>query len=88
MKLHLKHTIENACLTVAEMTTVLTQVEAILNSRPLILLSDDPMDLKALTPGYFLIGENLTAYPEPELREVALNKLSRWQHIEQIKQHF
>lgn len=46
------------------------------------------MDLKALTPGYFLIGENLTAYPEPELREVALNKLSRWQHIEQIKQHF
>lgn len=88
MKLHLKRTIGNASLTVIEMITVLAQVETILNSRPLTPLSDDPMDLKALTPGNFLIGENLMAYPEPDLQEVALNRLSRWQHVEQIKQHF
>lgn len=88
MKLYLKRTIGDACLTVAEMTTVLTQIEAILNSRSLTPLSDDPTDLRALTPGHFLIGENIMAYPEPDLREVALNKLSRWQYVEQIKQHF
>lgn len=83
MKLHLKRTVGNACLTVAEMTTVLTQVEAILNSRPITPISDDPADLRALTPGHFLIGENLMAYPESNLQDISLNKLSRWQHMEQ-----
>ncbi|XP_025995530.1 uncharacterized protein LOC113004978 [Solenopsis invicta] len=59
MKLHLKRTIGEACLTVAEMTTFLVQAEAILNSRPLTPLSDDPNDMRALTPGHFLIGEHL-----------------------------
>ncbi|XP_011699455.1 PREDICTED: uncharacterized protein LOC105456830 [Wasmannia auropunctata] len=88
MKLHLKHTIRESCLTVSEMTTVLVQIEAILNSRLLTPLSDDPNDLQAITPGHFLIGENLQAYPERDIREVAANKLSRLQHIQQIRQHF
>lgn len=88
MKLLLKRTIGEACLTVAEMTTVLVQVEAILNSRPLTPLSEDPNDLRALTPGHFLIGENLQTYPEVNLQEVPVNRLSRWQYIERLKQQF
>ncbi|XP_011858442.1 PREDICTED: uncharacterized protein LOC105555996 [Vollenhovia emeryi] len=86
MKLLLKRTLGEACLTVGEMTTVLTQVEAILNSRPLTPLSEDPNDMKAITPGHFLIGENLQAYPEEDLQKVPENRLSRWQHVEQLKQ--
>lgn len=39
--------------------TILTQIEAILNSRPIHPLSDDPGDMQALTPGHFIIGEPL-----------------------------
>lgn len=86
MKLHLKRTIGEACLTIAEMTTILTQIEAILNSRPLTALSEDPNDLRALTPGHFLIGEHLLAYPEQDLQEIPVDRLSRWQHVEQLRQ--
>ncbi|XP_070154042.1 uncharacterized protein [Polyergus mexicanus] len=77
MKLHLKRTVGNICLTEAEMTTVLTQVKAILNFRTLTPISDDPADLRALNPGHFLISENLMAYPESNLQDIPLNKLSR-----------
>lgn len=70
------------------MITVLSQVEAILNSRPLTPVSDDPNDLNALTHGHFLIGGVLTSFSEPDLQEIPLNRLSRWQHVERIKQHF
>ncbi|XP_011858181.1 PREDICTED: uncharacterized protein LOC105555750 [Vollenhovia emeryi] len=41
MKRHLKRTIGSASLTVSEMVTVLSQIEAIMNSRPITPLSED-----------------------------------------------
>lgn len=63
-------------------------MEAILNSRPLIALSSDPNDLTYLSPGHFFIGTLLISYPEPDLAHFKVNRLSRWQRIEQIHQHF
>lgn len=65
LKHHLRRTIGDATLTFEEMTILLTQVEACLNSRPLQALTDDTEDLSALTLGHFLIGSALTAVPEP-----------------------
>ena len=38
-------------LTFEELTTVLARVEAVLNSRPMVPMSDDASSLEALTPG-------------------------------------
>ena len=56
MKTHLKHVVANVKLTFEELTTVLTQVEACLNSRLLVPLPCDDDGVDILTPGHFLIG--------------------------------
>lgn len=81
VKFHLKRIIGEALLTFEEMSTLLTQVEACLNSRPLQPLSDDPTDLSALTPAHFLIGTSTLTIPEPSTMEDNTPRLSRWQLI-------
>ena len=88
VKFHLKRTIGDSLLTFEELSTLLSQIEAVLNSRPLEPLSEDPDDLTALTPGHFLIGEAQTTVPEPSLDEGNLSRLSRWQLIQQKLQSF
>ncbi|XP_077280506.1 uncharacterized protein LOC143907537 [Temnothorax americanus] len=87
-KFHLRRVIGETTLTFEEMSTLLAQVEACLNSRPLQALSDDPDDISALTPGHFLIGAPLLAVPEPALNDVAGSSLSRWQHLQKMRDHF
>lgn len=88
VKGHLRRMLRNEVLTYEELYTLLTQIEACLNSRPLTPLSSSPNDLDPLTPGHFLIGDALTSPAEPDLQDIKYNKLSRWQRLEQLRQHF
>ncbi|XP_076377131.1 uncharacterized protein LOC117220354 [Megalopta genalis] len=88
VKTHLRRVIGEQRLTFEEMCTVLTQVEACLNSRPLHPLSSDPSDLNPLTPGHFLVGEALTALPHVHLLDTPRNRLNRFQLLQQMVQHF
>ncbi|XP_043276054.1 uncharacterized protein [Venturia canescens] len=83
MKYHLRRIVGETVLTFEELTTMLSQIEAVLNSRPLEALSDDPEDVSALTPGHFLTGDALSSLPEPSLTHLNINHLSRWQLIQQ-----
>lgn len=65
VKHHLKRIIGDRAVTFEFLSTLLARIEAVLNSRPLTPASDDPNDFNFLTPGHFLIGEALTAIPEP-----------------------
>ncbi|XP_046145731.1 uncharacterized protein LOC123989063 [Osmia bicornis bicornis] len=85
LKFHLKRTIGDALLTFEESITLLAQIEAILNSRPLEPLSDD---VSALSPGQFLTGSPLNTVPEPTLLDVSVNRMSRWQFLQQRLQQF
>lgn len=87
-KYHLKRVIGNAILTFEEFATVLCQIEACLNSRPLCPISTDPSDDNPLTPAHFLIGTSLTALPEPNLINLTENRITRYQRLQQIIQHF
>lgn len=88
VKYHLKRIIGETLLTFEEMMTLLTQIKAVLNSRPLCPLSDDPEDLNALIPGHFLVGSSLSIVPEPCLDDCKTSHLSRWQLIRQMLDSF
>ena len=88
VKQHLKRTCGNSSLTFEELYTLLTRIEACVNSRPLSPMSSNPNDLTPLTPGHLLIGEPLTAPIEHPLQEIKVNRLTRWQRVEALRQHF
>ena len=88
MKFHLKRSIGEAVLTYEELSTVLCQIEACLNSRPLCPMSSDPSDLQVLTPGHFIIGQPLNALPELDVTDVPLNRLKRFQFVNSLHQQF
>lgn len=88
VKTHLLRVIGLQTLTFEELSTVLCQIESLLNSRPLCALSSDPNDLSVLSPGHFLTLEPLSCLPEPDLSEISLNRLSRWQMLQRMQQDF
>lgn len=88
VKHHLRRVLGEALLTYEELSTLIAQVEACLNSRPLQALSDDPDDVTALTPGHFLIGMELNAVPEASLTNTPVNRLLRWQLLQKMRDHF
>ncbi|XP_065362016.1 uncharacterized protein LOC135955590 [Calliphora vicina] len=53
--------------TFEEFSTLLARIESCLNSRPISPMSEDPMDLNALTPRHFLTGSPLLAPPDPKI---------------------
>ncbi|XP_066595459.1 uncharacterized protein [Prorops nasuta] len=87
-KHHLIRVIGDHTLTYEELATVLTEVEVCLNSRPLCPLSGDVEDLQVLTPSHFLLGGPSRLIPEVSLQSVPENRLTRFQLMTRIQQHF
>lgn len=88
VKTHLIRVIGAQILTYEEFLTVLCQVEAILNSRPISPMSNDPNDLNVLSPGHFLTLAPLTCAPDVDLSDINPNRLSRWQLLQKMQQDF
>lgn len=88
VKYHLKRVAGNALLTFEDLSTLLIEIEAVLNSRPMSPLSCDPSDLTPLTPSHFLIGRPMESVPDRDYTAVPTNRLSHFQRIQQMKGHF
>ncbi len=87
-KRHLVRVIGNQAMWHSQLQTLAARIEACLNSRPLIPLTDDPEDKYALTPGDFPLGAPLIAVPEPTVAEIPVNQLKHWQWLRRIHQQF
>ncbi|GFW38559.1 integrase catalytic domain-containing protein [Trichonephila clavipes] len=87
LKSHPKRVIGITILTNEKFVTLVTQVEAVLNSRPLTKISSDPND-SILTPAHFLVGTSVAALPEPRLTNTPINRLNRWQLVQKLTQTF
>ena len=83
MKCYLLRTLGAQVATYEELCTLLAEIAACLNSRPLCALSDDHFNPAYLSHGHFLIGEPLTRLPAADLTDVKCNRLSRWQSFQQ-----
>ncbi|KAK9509896.1 hypothetical protein O3M35_004787 [Rhynocoris fuscipes] len=88
IKHHLKRTIGGAILNFEELYTILAQIEAVLNSRPLTILSSSPDDLVPLTPAHFLVGGSLLIPAEEDYTTININRLKRWRMVQAMVQHF
>ncbi|XP_047996213.1 uncharacterized protein LOC125234071 [Leguminivora glycinivorella] len=87
MKYHLKRVIGESTLTYEELSTLLSQVESCLNSRPLCAQSDNINDNTVLTPSHFLIGREAVGIPDP-INDVSTNLQQRWKLIQKMKKDF
>lgn len=83
VKTHLKRVIGSSLLTFEEYATLLCQVEACVNSRPLTPISFSPSDDLPLTPGHFLIGEIPTLISEECAQR---SPLTRWKLVQRMLQ--
>ncbi|GFX78361.1 integrase catalytic domain-containing protein [Trichonephila clavipes] len=79
-KHHLYRTLVNSKITFEKFETIKIQIEGILNSRPLVPLSDNINEYEVLTPGHFIIGRPISAIPEPAILDISDDRLSRWQY--------
>ena len=62
-KKHLKAVVEDRLLSEFALQTLFTEVEFIMNNRPILAASDDPADLESLTPKHFLLQRKVTGLP-------------------------
>lgn len=87
-KYHLVRVLKEGSLTYSELETLLCQVEACLNSRPLTPMSSEPSDMEPLTPAHFLIGGPMFLHPEPDLSNENPNRLLKWNAVQGLMQTF
>lgn len=89
MKFHLKRIVGARIMEQEQFRTLLCKIEAVLNSRPLTALTEDPQDMQALTPAHFLIMEEFVA-PQPfeYTTEKDLQGRKLWQARQEMLEHF
>ncbi|XP_075977359.1 uncharacterized protein LOC142977365 [Anticarsia gemmatalis] len=90
MKHHLRRVLGDQKLTFEEFSTLLAQIEACMNSRPLCPLTEDPEEFyNYLTPGHFLTGGPTMSLPlsdHSDIHNIDLRR--RWQLTEHMLQQF
>ena len=81
MKKALKKVLHRAILTYDELHTLLVEAEGIVNSRPLVYVSEESME--TITPAHFLILQRITRPADAERSEVQMTIPVRLRRIQE-----
>ena len=88
VKVALRNIVKERLVTDFQLMTLLTEVETIINSRPLTETSDDINDLEALTPNHFLLGRANRHLPMGVFTDHDLCSRKRWRQVQLLADHF
>lgn len=87
-KRHLKAIVGDGLLSELALPTLFTEVEFIMNNRPIVAASDDPADLEALNPNHFLLQRKVTGLPPGVfVKEDQLGK-KQWRKVQYLTDIF
>ena len=67
--------------------TIMVEVEAILNSRPLTNVTDQPENEAPLTPNHFLIQRPYSSLPSGNSGDQQPASFRNWKHVQQLMNH-
>ena len=67
MKSTLKKVLGRSLVMLAELSTLIKEIQAVLNDRPLTAINPDVHELQPLTPNHLIFGFNITSLPHPSL---------------------
>ncbi|KAK0146726.1 hypothetical protein N1851_013933 [Merluccius polli] len=84
----LNSTLKVQCLDEESLHTVLCEVEAIINGRPITKASTDPNDLEALTPNHLLLLKTKPSLPPGQLQKEDIYARCRWRQVQYISNLF
>ncbi|XP_026115567.1 uncharacterized protein LOC113094113 [Carassius auratus] len=88
IKAALKVTLGAQTVTEEVLRTVLTEIEGILNSKPLGYTSSDISDIDPITPNCFIIGRRDASLPQVVYQDSGVLSRRRWRHSQLLADHF
>ena len=80
--------VKDHVLTDPQLYTVFTEVESIINSRPLTHLSDDVRDLEPLTPNHVLLGMHRNWSAISDTSELDIFSRRKWKQVQALRAMF
>ena len=87
----LKKILKNARLSFDELTTILIEVEAVLNSQPLAYVEAEGIK-EALTPSHLLLGSRIHTLPDPVISTTPVSNVDtltrRFRYLTKLSSHF
>ena len=87
-KIALKSVINLRSLSDEMLNSIMTEVESLLNGRPLTNISVDASDPEPLTPNHFLLGRASPNIPSDVLEDHEKTSLRKWKAARVIVYHF
>ena len=80
--------VQNHVLTDPQLTTWLTEVENVVNSRPLTHISDSIDDFDALTPNHILLGRHRNWFSIADTSETDITSRKKWRQVQALQSSF